>query len=142
MKALLAMGFGALALVTVSASASAGDPYGVWVMDNGKVTLKIVDCGGKLCANIVGLKEPTRNGKPKVDRHNENEKLRSRPLMGLQVVSGLKPKGADKWEGRIYNPDDGKTYGAKVTLVDQKTMKLKGCVLGVLCKTSRLYRSN
>lgn len=141
MKNLLAMGLGALALAAVSVSAHAAEPYGVWKIGKGKVTIKIVDCGGNLCANIVGLAEPTRNGKAKVDRHNKNAALRDRPLMGLQIASNLKPAGDGKWDGSIYNADDGNTYQAKVSMTAANEMKLKGCVLGgLICQSSKLYR--
>ena len=141
MKSLFAFGFGALALASVSASALAVEPYGVWKIGKGKVTIKIVDCGGALCANIVGLSEPLRNGKPKVDRHNKNAALRDRPLMGLQIASGMKKVSDGKWEGKVYNADDGNTYSAKVIAIDNSVMKLKGCVLGgLICDSSKLYR--
>ena len=141
MKVLLAMSFGALALASVSASAIAAEPFGTWKVGKGKVTIQIVDCGGDLCANIVGLAEPLREGKPKIDRHNKNPALRNRPLMGLQIASGLKKVAEGKWEGKVYNADDGNTYAAKVSVIDDSVMKLKGCVLGgLICDSSKLYR--
>jgi uncharacterized protein (DUF2147 family) len=141
MKALFAISLGALALASISASALSAEPYGIWKVGKGKVTIKIVDCGGELCANIVGLSEPMRDGKPKVDRHNKNASLRNRPLMGLQIASGLKQVAEGKWEGKVYNADDGNTYAAKVSVIDDSVMKLKGCVLGgLICDSSKLYR--
>ena len=37
--------------------ASASEPNGTWAMQNGKVTVKVSNCGSNLCARIVGLKE-------------------------------------------------------------------------------------
>jgi uncharacterized protein (DUF2147 family) len=126
----------ALCLFAMSGLALAEDPSGVWKLDSGKVTVKVSQCGGELCANIVALKEPTyKDGTPKIDRHNKNPALRKRPLMGLSVLSDMKPNGENSWEGSIYNADDGRIYSATMNLVDASTMKLKGCVAGIFCKT-------
>jgi uncharacterized protein (DUF2147 family) len=121
----------------------AEEPYGTWAMSNGKVTVKVSDCGGTLCGVIVGLKEPISkiDGKPKVDRENPDPSKRKRPVIGLSILIGMKPDGENKWKGAIYNPDDGKTYSASVRL-DGSRMKVKGCVLGVLCKTNNFVRVN
>jgi uncharacterized protein (DUF2147 family) len=60
----------------------------------------------------------------------------------VQVVQGLKPSGANKWSGQIYNADDGKTYQAHVTVVSENAMKVQGCVLGILCKSQTWTRAN
>ncbi|MGE0009063.1 MAG: DUF2147 domain-containing protein [Parvibaculaceae bacterium] len=122
--------------------ASAADPSGTWQLSSGKVTVKVRQCGSELCANIVGLREPTyKDGTPKVDRHNKNPELRDRPLMGLSVLSDMKPAGENSWKGSIYNADDGRTYSATMSL-SGKTMKLKGCVAGIFCKTQTFRKLN
>ena len=119
------------------------DLQGIWAMSDGKVTVKVDDCGGNLCARIVELKEPISkiDGKPKVDRENPDPAKRNRPLIGLSILIGMKPTGDNFWKGAIYNPDDGKTYSATVRY-DGRSMKVKGCVAGVLCKTNTFVRSN
>lgn len=137
------LGLAALAFAATATTALAADVQGVWSMTNGKVTVKVAPCGGALCATIVGLKEPISkiDGKPKVDRENPDPKLRTRPLMGLPLLIGMKPSGDGQWKGAIYNPDDGKTYSATLKL-DGNTMKVQGCVLSVLCKTNNFVRAN
>src|SRR6476660_2272707 len=103
-----AISLAALALLATTSVALADDPSGVWRLDSGKVTVKVEQCGAELCANIVGLKEPTyKDGTPKIDRHNVDPALRKRPLMGLNVLSDMKPSGENSWKGAIYNADDG-----------------------------------
>lgn len=115
-------------------------PEGIWRMSSGKVTVRVRFCGGrKLCATIVGLAEPlSKNGKPKVDRENPNPSLRSRPIIGLQVVSGMAPAGANRWKGYIYNADDGGTYASELRL-SGNAMNLQGC-WGPFCKKNRFNR--
>jgi uncharacterized protein (DUF2147 family) len=121
----------------------AAGPEGVWSMSNGKVTVSVDDCGGNLCATIVGLKEPISkiDGKPKVDRENPDPAKRKRPLIGLSILIGMKPAGENLWKGAIYNPDDGQTYSATVRH-EGSQMKVKGCVAGVFCKTNTFIRQD
>ena len=136
------MSLAVLGLLATTGFALAADPSGTWRLDNGKVTVKVRQCGGEVCANIVALKEPTyKDGTPKIDKYNKNPALRNRPLMGLAVLSDMKPTGDSTWAGSIYNADDGRTYSATMTL-SGNTMKLKGCVAGIFCKTNTFRKLN
>jgi uncharacterized protein (DUF2147 family) len=143
MLKMMRLGFLAAALVVAvplgQALARIGEPYGIWSM--GKVSIKVTDCGGRLCGTIVALKEPISkiDGKPKVDRENPDASKRKRPLIGLGVLIGMKPAGDGKWQGAIYNPDDGNTYKASIR-VDGDTLKVQGCVAGILCKSNKFVR--
>lgn len=131
-----------LGLLATTGIALADDPSGTWRLDNGKITVKLRPCGGEVCANIVGLKEPTyKDGSAKIDKYNKNPALRDRPLMGLAVLSNMKPAGDNTWKGNIYNADDGRTYNATMTM-NGNTMKLQGCVAGIFCKTNVFKKVN
>jgi uncharacterized protein (DUF2147 family) len=141
---MIGAGLAALLLTLPAAALPAhANPDGVWSMSDGKVTVKVDDCGGNLCARIVGLKEPISkiDGLPKVDRENPDPAKRKRPLIGLSILIGMKPAGENYWKGAIYNPDDGKTYSGTVRY-DGQNMKVKGCVAGILCKTNTFVRAN
>jgi uncharacterized protein (DUF2147 family) len=128
-------------LLLTAEAAQAADPSGTWRMSNGKVTVRISACGDKLCGWIVGLKKPLdRHGRPKTDKDNPNPALRNRPLIGLTLLNEMRPAGRNRWQGRIYNPDDGRTYSAKMKL-SGSTMQVKGCVL-VFCKSQKFVRIN
>ena len=114
---------------------------GVWMLDSGKVTVRIAPCGSDLCGSIVGLAKPlNKKGEPKLDKKNPDESLRSRPLIGLTILANMKPSGDNKWKGTIYNADDGRTYSSYMKLSGDN-MKVKGCV-GPFCKTMMFIRSN
>jgi uncharacterized protein (DUF2147 family) len=137
-----AIGLAALVTLAMTASAWAADATGTWRMSNGKVTVKVSQCGSNLCANIVALKKPYYDdGTPKIDRHNPNKALRSRRVIGLSLLKGMRSTGENQWAGEIYNPDDGKTYSATMTLQGNR-FKLRGCVVGFLCKTQNFVRVN
>ena len=94
-----------------------------------------------LCATIASIKEPNdpQTGKPKTDIRNVDPSKRNRPIVGVQIFTGLRAEGANKWSGQIYNPEDGKTYDANVVLENANTLKVQGCVL-FICKTKTWTR--
>jgi uncharacterized protein (DUF2147 family) len=136
----------AAALLAVSLGASlAADPSGTWRTEEAKATVRIAACGPALCGTIVSLKEANDpdTGKPKTDKNNADASLRNRPMVGVEVVLGMKPSGtANKWSGQVYNAEDGKTYTGNLTLQDANTIKLEGCVMGFICKAATWTRAN
>lgn len=127
-----------LPLVALATPAFA-DPAGTWTTPKARV--KISDCGAGLCATVLSLKEPTDpSGKVKVDRNNPDKSKQDRPIVGISVLSGMKPNG-DQWLGQIYNPEDGRTYKAYMTEEGANTLKVQGCALGgLVCKTQMWKR--
>jgi uncharacterized protein (DUF2147 family) len=118
-------------------SVLAADPSGTWLTQGGNSRIKVADCGGALCGTIVWLKEPNDpdTGKAKTDKNNSDSAKRSRPLMGVQIVLGMKPDGADKWKGQVYNAEDGKTYSGNLSYSGGNSLQLQGCALGgLVCK--------
>jgi uncharacterized protein (DUF2147 family) len=130
--------FAAAALLMLgSGSALAADPAGVWLTQTGGSRIRIADCGGALCGTIIWLKEPNDpdTGKPKTDKNNSDSAKRSRPLIGVQIVLGMKPAGEGKWTGQVYNAEDGKTYSGNLTFPGGGSLQLQGCALGgLVCK--------
>ena len=124
----------------------AADPMGTWHTEEGKATVRIAACGPALCGTIISLKAANDpdTGKPQLDNHNVDASLRSRPMVGVQVVLGMKPSGtANKWSGQVYNAEDGKTYTGSLTLQDANTIKLEGCILGgLVCKAATWTRAS
>ena len=139
-----------LALLTVlaltgSGSAFAAEPNGTWLTQTGGSRIRMADCGGALCGTIVWLKEPNDpdTGKPKTDKNNSDAAKRSRPLLGVQIVLGMKPAGAGKWTGQVYNAEDGKTYSGNLTFTGGDSLQLQGCALGgLVCKSQTWTKVN
>ncbi len=70
----------------------------------------------KFYGKIIWLKEPNRDGKPKLDMHNSDESKRSQPELGLVVLAGFNKSGDRMYEdGTVYDPTNGKTYSCKIT---------------------------
>jgi uncharacterized protein (DUF2147 family) len=141
MKILITAAFGAALL---SAPILAETAEGTWLSEDGGTKVRIVNCGGKLCGTVIWLDEPLdrATGKPKTDKLNPDPAKRTRPLVGLQVVTGMTPSGPNKWSGSIYNADDGRTYKAHLSVEGTSRAKVVGCVLAVLCKGHVWTRTN
>ncbi|BDX37444.1 hypothetical protein CYCD_07990 [Tenuifilaceae bacterium CYCD] len=84
---------------------------GTWLTQYGdsKVTIS-KDSKGKFNGEISWLREPNKNGKPKVDDKNPEVKFQSRPIMGLRLLEGFIFKDEEWIDGKIYDPKEGKTY--------------------------------
>ena len=85
---------------------------------------------GKYFGKIVWLAEPLENGKPKVDKNNPADNLKTRPNLGLPLLNGFSyDAGDDEWsDGTIYDPLNGKTYKCFIKFSDANTLKVSGYV--------------
>lgn len=126
--------------------AAAADPTGIWMKPDAErpARIEVRRCGkSQLCAKIIWLENPKdTKGKPLRDIRNSDPGQRGRPILGLPLFSGFSPSGPNAWAGQIYNPEDGNTYSATLTLVSQKQIVLKGCkAFGLLCGQKIWVRS-
>lgn len=104
---------------------------GVWETGSGKARIKIDRAGEKFTGRIVWLKEPlNEEGKPKVDKNNPDEKLRTKPLLGYSMLKDFSWSESDKvWEnGTIYDPENGSTYSCVIKMVDENTLEVRGFI--------------
>lgn len=102
---------------TVMVKAQADQIEGQWYNDIKTAKILITkESNGKFYGKVIWLKEPLKDGKPKLDELNEDEKLRSRPRLGLTILKGF-VKDSDKryTDGTIYDPLNGKTYACNMT---------------------------
>jgi len=102
---------------------------GLWYNDIKSAKIQITrNSDGKFYGKVVWLKEPLKNGKPKVDELNQDPKLRSRPRLGLPVLNGFVKDGDEKYDdGTIYDPLNGKTYSCKITYKGN-TLDIRGYI--------------
>ncbi len=88
---------------------------GQWLTTDKSGIVEVTQVNGRYQGVIVDGTRP----KDAKDYKNPDEKLRSRLLLGMELFSGLKQDEDDKNEfygGKIYDPDNGKTYQCKATL--------------------------
>ena len=118
-------------LSAASAIAESRTPVGVWLHANKRIQVEIAPCGDRLCGKMIWFRWPNdAQGLPLVELKNTDPKLRSRPLLGLTILQGLRRTGDRTWsDGRIYNPDDGVDYSSVMTLQADGTMHVRAYVL-------------
>ena len=107
----------------------ADDVLGIWLNEDKDAHVEIYKDGDKYFGKIIWLKDPIREetGKAKLDKENEDESLRTRPVMGLLLLNNFEFDGDDEWEdGTVYDPKNGKTYKCYMEFDDEDDMdKLK-----------------
>lgn len=135
-------------------SAQAADPYGVWLTESENGHVEIYPCAnpanGPICAKVIWLKDAVNPDKTRAqsmddvrDVLNEDPALRNRKILGLEFMSGFKksPDEKDVWsDGHIYNAEDGKTYRARITVLDDKTLRLRGYVIIPLLGETEIWK--
>ena len=105
--------------------ALAGDPSGAWLRESGASRVKISKCGAAYCGSIVWLKDTSGPAK-----------------VGQRVFFDMVSSGEDKWEGKAFNPEDGKTYTGKMVLAGSK-LTTSGCALGgLVCKSVKWSKAD
>ncbi len=111
------------------AVASEGDKItGVWWNATKTAKIKIVKGVETYSADIIFLcDEKGSNGNIKLDKNNPNSNLTSRPLLNLQIVTGLVyDSDKNKWiNGFIYDPKSGKTFSCLVWLEGNDILKIR-----------------
>ncbi len=110
---------------------------GVWQSQSGVTRVKVTPCGAGLCGHVVWQKTPQK------DVHNPDPNKRERPVVGLQLVSNMKPAGPNEWSGAIYNYEDGQTYSGKVKVLGGNSIQIGGCVMGgMICQSKTWTKVN
>lgn len=123
-------------LAFAGAAQAAGDPSGTWQTEDGRARVKVERCGAgeAVCGKVVWLKSPLNDqGQPRTDIKNPDPAKRTRPVIGLTLMNGLKPNGEGRFKGEIYNAEEGRNYNVTVGLESANALNVEGCVLGVLC---------
>jgi uncharacterized protein (DUF2147 family) len=102
---------------------SAGEAiFGEWWTPGFNARVLIYPCGENACGKITWAWEETP---PDI--------ADKKPLVGQMIFAGHVKRDERKWEGRIYNPEDGRNYSSDVSLLTTVTLEVNGCVL-MFCK--------
>lgn len=105
-------------------------PIGRWYAEGGAAQVDVSDCGGDLCGRVMWLRSPfDENGCELRDRYNPDPALRERPVIGVEILSGLEPAGDHAWTGgTIYDPASGNTYHCALLLDGENRLHLRGYI--------------
>lgn len=126
--------FALLAIILLPMSSlaeiSADAVEGVWLSADGSGWIKIELGADGPVGSIAGSPDDSGERTPSdKDVLNPDPALRDRLLLGLTIMDGFADAGEGRWKnGRIYDPNSGKTYKCKLTLIDQNTLELRGYI--------------
>jgi uncharacterized protein (DUF2147 family) len=124
----------ALLALAGAAAAAAAPIEGVWrtASDGGEIELH--RCGEALCGRVVES-DDIKTDPDLRDLTNKDPALRGRRLKGLDLFHGFRG-GPDLWtNGRVYNPEDGRTYRGQMELMRDGRLKVTGCLVFPLCRS-------
>ena len=89
--------------VAAAPVAVANSPIGVWATEENKGNVRIEQCGANLCGYAVKTNE--------------------------RILINMKPD-ADKWVGRIHDPDSGRNYDSTIAMRGTNSLRVQGCAFG------------
>lgn len=125
------------AFFTPSFAQDANKAAGLWQSESGITRVRVAPCGSGLCGTVIWQKTPSK------DVYNPDPAKRDRQIVGLQLVSNMKPVGSDEWSGAIYNYEDGKTYQGKIKVNGANSLAIGGCVMGgMVCQSKTWTKVN
>jgi uncharacterized protein (DUF2147 family) len=114
----------ALAVVSAPAGASAKSPIeGRW--RNGKMEVVIAPCGRDLCGTVV---EASPTQQQRAERGSGTD------LVGARLIKDIEPTGPDSYRATVFLADRNMHARGTIRQVSRNQLKVRGCVLGVICK--------
>lgn len=117
---------------TLKAQKGADAVVGVWLNQDKDAHINIEKKGGKYYGKIIWMKNPIdeETKKAKLDKHNPEAKLKARPLLNLEILTGfVYDAGDNEWtDGDIYDPKTGKTYSCYMVLNNPNELKVRGYI--------------
>ncbi|MBV9431798.1 MAG: DUF2147 domain-containing protein [Hyphomicrobiales bacterium] len=111
-----------------SGAAEIKSPAGEWLVENQTARIKVENCGGEMWGAVSWEKSPGGQ-----DTQNPDPTKRSRATLGLPIILHMRASQNGRWDGEVYNAENGKTYTAHMQLLNPGTLRIEGCVFGVLC---------
>lgn len=110
--------------------AHAAEPLGEWRDEDGKATIRIVECNSRMWGIIASEKTSGL-----IDKNNPDKSKRTRATLGIPILLNMKKDSdeKDRWEGEIYDPIRGKVFASSIQVKNANTLRVEGCVAMVLC---------
>jgi len=125
-----------LVAVALAAPAAAASPAGDWLVADGTAVIRVAPCNERaFCGKIAWT--PGEG----VDDHNPDTSKRAQSIIGTTILIHMKASGNNRWDGEIYNPQDGKTYSGSITVISPDLLRVEGCLL-VFCGAENWTRTS
>ena len=129
-----------------AAVAQGASPAGRWkTVDDrtgqAKSIVVIEDVGGEFRGRVDRIfAPPAKNANPLCENCPADKK--NKPVLGMEIMWGLRKSGSEYTGGRVMDPEDGKIYKCKLRLIDGgKMLELRGYVgISLLGRTQTWIR--
>lgn len=120
----------ALLTLGISGTADARAPIeGRWKKGNLQVDIK--PCGATLCGTVV---------KASAKQQAKSERGSGTELIGATLIRQIRKTGANSYAARVFLPNRNTHANGTIRQVGANQLAVRGCVLGVICKTSNWVR--
>ena len=133
MKRLLTASVTLAALLTAGFAFAQSTPAGLWrtISDETgkqKSLVRITETNGEFRGKVEKLfREPGEDPNPVCDKC-EGE-LKGKPALGMTILTGIRLDGGTYGGGKILDPNNGKVYSSKLTLIDGgKKLEVRGYI--------------
>jgi uncharacterized protein (DUF2147 family) len=121
--------------VSMSALADPMSPVGTWnTIDDEtkkpKSLVRITEKDGVISGTVEKIVDPAKQDS-KCDECASDDPRKGKPVIGMTILTGLKKDGDNVYSGgNILDPNNGKTYNAKVTVIEGgKKLEMRGSIL-------------
>jgi uncharacterized protein (DUF2147 family) len=129
MKRILAA-IAAVAVLAGPAVASAKSPIeGHW--KNGNMEVVIAPCGGDLCGTVV---KASAKQQAKAERGSDTD------LIGARLVKNIEPTGPKSYRATVFLADRNIYARGTIMQVSNDQLRVRGCVLAIICKSKTWAR--
>lgn len=106
-------------LLAAPASAQDLSPNGLWRNPSGNVEVRIEECGPKVCGRVASAS----------DRAKADAARGGHPdLIGMDLFEDFKRDSANTFRGRVFVPDINRRFSGKLTIQDENTIRVRGCL--------------
>lgn len=120
----------ALTGLAFAGAADARSPLeGRW--DRKDMQIDIKPCGTSLCGTVV-------SASPRQQARSENGSGTN--LVGATLIKQIQPTGPKTYKAQVFLPDRNRNATGKITQINANRLRVSGCVLAILCKTTHWDR--
>jgi uncharacterized protein (DUF2147 family) len=123
------------AVMSVAALAQSMSPIGLWqTIDDEtkkpKSFIRISEKDGTISGTVEKVVDPAKQDQ-KCDECAADDPRKGKPVIGMTVLTGLKKESYSIYSGgKILDPNNGKVYTAKVTMIEEgKKLEMRGSFL-------------
>lgn len=109
---------------------------GIYWNEEKNAKVEIYEEQGKIFGKVIWQENPRK------DVNNPDPALQQRELPGLIILRDFTSNGKGTWTGgRVYSPDNGKTYKGKMWLTKEGHLKMRGYIgISMLGRSAILER--